>query len=187
MPRSPLSKKHNFGDRSPENKSFHIPGLMHIYALIEYLNSGVLTLNSSKFFAGIIMILINVGSKFIQISFSKSSETYLKQTVSKEVLVFAMAWLGTRDIYTAFILMAIFVLLSDYLFNEETKFCIVPQQYRVLHKLIDVNNDGDVSDVELSSAIALLQKAKAEKNKKAQKQAFVQFNFQKISGDHSNF
>ena len=38
---------------------------------ISYLNHHVLYLNNSKFFAGVIMILLNVGSKFIQIQFSK--------------------------------------------------------------------------------------------------------------------
>jgi hypothetical protein len=154
---------------------FRVPGLMQGYAFIEYLNSGVMSLNSNKFFAGIIMILINVGSKFLTIKISKSSEEYLKRIVSKELLVFAMAWLGTRDIYTAFILMTIFVFLSDYIFNEEASMCIVPKEYRVLHTLMDTDNNGDVSDVELSAAIKLLEKAKLEKKKKLQKQTFIQF------------
>jgi uncharacterized protein YuzE len=40
---------------------------------------------------------------------------------------------------------------------------------------MDIDNDGDVSDIELSNAIKLLEKAKSEKNKKLQKQAFLQF------------
>lgn len=170
-----LKKTFKTNNNSIDSAFFQVPGLMQGYAFIEYLNSGVMSLNSNKFFAGIIMILINVGSKFITIKFSKSSEEYLRRTVSKELLVFAMAWLGTRDIYTAFILMAIFVFLSDYLFNEEDSLCIVPKKYRVLHTLMDIDNDGDVSDIELSNAIKLLEKAKSEKNKKLQKQAFLQF------------
>ena len=41
---------------------------------ISYMNHHVMYLNNSKFFAGIVMILLNVGSKFIQIQFSKSTE-----------------------------------------------------------------------------------------------------------------
>ena len=95
-------------------------------------------LNNSKFFAGVIMILLNVGSKFITIQFSKSTEEYMKYTVSKQLLVFAMAWMGTRDIYTALGLTAVFTILSDHLFNEESSLCIVPEDYRVLNKLIDI-------------------------------------------------
>jgi hypothetical protein len=127
------------------------------------------------------MILLNIGSKFITIQFSKSTEEYMRNTVSKQLLVFAMAWMGTRDIYTALGLTAVFTILSDHLFNEESRLCIVPPKYRVLHKIIDTNNDGDVSETEISAAIAILDKAKKEKEKKAQKEAFSKFNYSKIS------
>ena len=133
------------------------------------LNSHVYTLNDSKYFAGVMMILLNVGSKFITIKFSKSTEEYIKYSVTKQILVFSMAWLGTRDIYTALGLTAIFSVLSEYLFNEESSMCIVPHEYRVLHKLLDTDNDGVVSQTEIAEAQAILEKAKREKNKKMQK------------------
>ena len=141
-------------------------------------------LNNSKFFAGIVMILLNVGSKFITIQFSKSTEEYMKWSVSKQLLIFAMAWMGTRDIYAALGLTAVFTILSEHLFNEESTLCIVPHRYRVLHKLVDTNNDGAVSDIELSAAIAVLEKAKREKEKKAQKEAFSKFDFHKYDYDN---
>ena len=150
---------------------------------VGYMNSHIMYLNNSKFFAGIIMILLNVGSKFSAIQFSKSTEEYMKYTVSKQILVFSMAWMGTRDIYTSLGLTAVFTILSDHLFNEESSLCIVPHQYRILHKLIDTNNDGDVNETELSAAIAVLEKAKREKQRQGQKEAFSKFNFQKYNYD----
>ena len=148
--------------------------------LITMFNNNVVYLNNSKYFAGIVMILLNVGSKFIQIQFSKSTEEYLKYTVSKQLLVFSMAWMGTRDIYASLGLAAIFTVLSDYLFNEESTLCIVPSRYRVLNKLIDTNNDGIITEAEIKSAIAVLEKSKKEKQKKIQKEAFSKFDYQKI-------
>lgn len=148
---------------------------------ISYLNHHIMYLNNSKFFAGVIMILLNIGSKFIQIQFSKSTEEYMKYSVSKQLLVFAMAWMGTRDIYTALGLTAVFTILSEYLFNEESHLCIVPHKYRVLHKLMDTNNDDNVSETELAAAIAVLEKAKREKQRKAQKDAYSKFDFEKYN------
>jgi hypothetical protein len=122
------------------------------------------------------MILLNIGSKFITIQFSKSTEEYLKMNVTKQILVFSMAWMGTRDIYTALVLTAVFTILSDHLFNEESPYCIVPEKYKVLNKLVDTNEDGVVSEQELTSAIAILEKAKKAKTKKEQQQAFLTFN-----------
>ena len=147
---------------------------------ISYANRHIMYLNNSKFFAGVIMILLNVGSKFIQIQFSKSTEEYMKYSVSKQLLVFSMAWMGTRDIYTALGLTAVFTILSEYLFNEECSLCIVPHQYRVLHKLLDTNNDNIVSETELAAAIAVLEKAKREKQRKAQKEAYSKFDFERF-------
>lgn len=146
---------------------------------ISYINNNVMHLNNSKFFAGIVMILLNVGSKFITIQFSKSTEEYMKYTVTKQILVFSMAWMGTRDIYTALGLTAIFTILSEYLFNEESSLCIVPYKYRVLHKLIDTNSDGNVTEVEVASAIAVLEKANREKQRKMQREAFKKFDFER--------
>jgi hypothetical protein len=142
-------------------------------------------LNSSKFFAGIVMILLNVGSKFIAIQFSKSTEEYLKMNVTKQLLVFAMAWMGTRDIYTALILTAVFTVLSDHLFNEESPYCVVPKKYRILADLVDTNNDGIVSEEELNSAIAILEKSKKERNQKNQKNSLLMFH-QYVSDGNTN-
>jgi hypothetical protein len=150
---------------------------------IGYINHHILYLNNSKFFAGVVMILLNIGSKFITIQFSKSTEEYMKYTISKQLLVFAMAWMGTRDIYAALGLTAVFTILSDYLFNEESSLCIVPHKYRVLEKLMDTNNDGIVSETELASAITVLEKAKREKQKQQQKEAFSKFDFEKHNYD----
>jgi len=148
-----------------------------------YINHHVMYLNNSKFFAGVVMILLNVGSKFISIQFSKSTEEYMKYTISKQILVFAMAWMGTRDIYAALGLTAVFTILSEHLFNEESTMCIVPHQYRVLDKLIDTNEDGVVSESELAAAIAVLEKAKKETQRKNQKDSFSKFDFQKFNFD----
>jgi hypothetical protein len=150
----------------------------------DFVNHHVVYLNNSKFFAGVIMILLNVGSKFIAIQFSRSTEEYMKFSLSKQLLVFAMAWMGTRDIYTALGLTAVFTILSEHLFNEESNLCIVPQEYRILNKLIDTNEDGIVSETELSAAIAVLEKAKREKQRMEQKNAFSKFNFEKFYYDN---
>jgi hypothetical protein len=143
--------------------------------IFSFMNNHIIFLNNSKFFAGVIMILLNVGSKFIPIQFSRSAEEYLKMNITKQLLVFAMAWMGTRDIYTALLLTALFIILSDHLFNDESRYCIVPEKSRVFMKLADVNNDGIVTEQELNNALAILEKAKREKIKNEQITIFSQF------------
>jgi hypothetical protein len=93
--------------------------------------------------------------------------------------------MGPRDIYNALALTAIFTILSEYLFNEESKMCIVPEKYRVLHKLIDINCDNTISDTEVMAAVAVLEKSNKEKQKKKQNELFSNFNFEKYNYDNN--
>jgi hypothetical protein len=144
-------------------------------SFFEYINSRILYLNNSKFFAGIVMIMLNIGSKFITIHFSKSTEEYLKMSVSKQIMIFAMAWMGTRDIYTSLILTGIFVILSDHLFNEESNQCIIPYKHRVLHKLA-AESPTKVSDAEIQNAKAVLEKAEKDSQLEQHKLTLLKFN-----------
>lgn len=142
---------------------------------LNYVHTHILYLNSSKFFAGIVMILLNVGSKFIPIQFSRSSEEYLKMSVTKQLLVFSMAWMGTRDIYTSLMLTAAFTILSDHLFNEDSNYCVVPEKYRVLSTVLDTNNDGAVTEDEIKNAMGILEKARKEKRVQKQRKDFAMY------------
>ena len=54
----------------------------------EVMHKRIGSLNSSKFFAGIMMILLNIGSKYITVKLSKSQEAYLRNYVLREILIF---------------------------------------------------------------------------------------------------
>lgn len=118
----------------------------------------IMAANGSKLFAGMVIVLLNVGSKFVTFKLSASMEEYIKQSLGPQILVFAMAWMGTRDIYTSLMITLAFIILSDFLFNEESSACIVPNDYRVLHGIADVNKDGVVTASELAQAKATLAK-----------------------------
>lgn len=142
---------------------------------LAYLHENILSLNDSKFFAGIIMILLNVGSKFITMRFSKSQEAYLKLVLSRQLLIFSIAWMGTRDIYMSLLITAIFVILADFVLNEESKFCILPNNFKDFYKLLDTNEDGILTDEEVDNSIRILEKAKQMNATQRQKVAYEKY------------
>lgn len=117
-------------------------------------------LNNSKFFAGLVMIMLNIGSKYVTIELSKSQEEYLKNNVGRQILIFAISWMGSRDILIALALTAIFTVLTDHLFNEQSSLCLIPQKYRNYEHLLDLDNDNEVTDEEIKKATEILEKAK---------------------------
>jgi hypothetical protein len=125
----------------------------------------VKTLNDNKFFAGIIMLVMNIGSKYISIELSKTQENYIKYSLGRQILIFAVLWMGTRDIVTALILTIAFILFADYLFNEHSNYCIIPEKYKELNMILDTE-ENRVTQKEVNDAIKILKTArKLKKNK----------------------
>ena len=135
-----------------------------INTLFEYLGR----LNNSKFFAGLIMILLNIGSKYITIELSKSQEEYLKNKVGRQILIFAISWMGSRDILVALALTGIFTVLTNHLFNEESRFCVIPQKYRNYEHLLDLDKNNVVTEDEIKKARELLSKVNKKEQKREQ-------------------
>lgn len=109
-------------------------------SFFEFIHNQIMSMNNSKFFAGLVIISLNVASKFVTLKLSKTTETYLKYTFSRQILIFAMAWMATRDIYMALILTAVFVILADYLFNENSSFCCFTDDFKKHYLTIDNTN-----------------------------------------------
>ena len=125
-------------------------------------------LNNSKFFSGVVMILLNIGSKYITIELSKSQEAYLRNSLGRQLLIFAIAWMGSKDILIALALTAIFNILANHLFNEQSKFCIIPARYRNYEDVLDLNGDGKVTEKEIKKAKEVLAAVKNKDNLREQ-------------------
>ena len=134
-----------------------------LYSFMDYFHNHVKSVNDSKIFAGIMIITLNIASKFVNIKLSKTMESYLKNTFSRQILVFAIAWMGTRDVYIAFVISLIFVILADYLFNEESPFCVLNEKFTNHHlSLLETTQNAKVfTKDDVDNATALLTKAQA--------------------------
>lgn len=127
--------------------------------MYQRLLQGIQSLNQSKFFAGIVMLLMNIGSKYITIELSENQQELLRNSIIRQLFIFTIVWMGTRDIVAALILTAVFTILTQYLFHENSRLCILPKQLRQLKKSIDVNNDNVLSQDEINRAIRILSEA----------------------------
>ena len=132
--------------------------------ILDYLHEHIKRVNDSKIFAGLMIITLNIVSRFVTIKLSKSMESYLKYTFSKYVLVFTIAWMGTRDIYVATTIMLIYIVIMDYLLDDDSMFCILPEEFKNYHTDL-LENDGeneDVSDEDIKKPEKILERAKKQ-------------------------
>ena len=103
------------------------------------------TLNQSKYFAGIMMIFLNLGSKYITMELSENQDELFKNKIIRRFLVFTVVFVATRDIFVSLIITGIFVILVSGLFNENSRFALVTkpvisqvteEEYRQAKKIV---------------------------------------------------
>tara|TARA_Y100001980_G_C14481890_1_gene260255 strand:+ start:111 stop:524 length:414 start_codon:yes stop_codon:yes gene_type:complete len=116
-------------------------------------------INNSKYLTGIALIILNLFSKYIQIKLTKSQEEFIKNMITREILIFTIIFIGIRDIITSIIMTAAFIILSDTVFNHKSKFCILPEKYKKLENTLDLNKDGKVTNEEIEKAKKILKNA----------------------------
>ncbi len=145
-------------------------------SLFANIGAALASLNNSKFFAGIVMIMMNIGSKYISIKLTKSQEQYLKNNVAKQMLIFAIAWMATKDVLIALAITAIFHVLANHLLNEESSLCVIPQKWRNFEILLDADDDGKVTEEEIEKAKEVLQKSRLKNIKKEALRNMNEFN-----------
>ena len=130
-------------------------------------------INESKLLAAISMLLINIGSKYIELKISDSQAEYMRNEIGREILIFAMVFVGTKDIILSFIVTAAFIILSNTIFHEESNYCIIPEKYIKVKKLVDKNNDNKITNEELNNAYEILNKVKKQNIENMTKETII--------------
>lgn len=126
------------------------------------------SLNNSKLLSGLAMLVLNLFSKYVQLNLSKTQEEYIRNAITREILIFTIIFMGTRDIITSILLTAAFVILSSTVFNEKSRLCIMSSKYTKLNDALDINHDNHISEDEINKARDILYKANIQKNKETQ-------------------
>jgi hypothetical protein len=90
------------------------------------LEAGIGILNNSKYFVAIMMLFLNLGSRYISMELSQLHEDFLSNAFIRRFLVFTVVFIATRDVKVALISTAVFIVLVSGIFNEDSKYCILP-------------------------------------------------------------
>lgn len=72
----------------------------------------IATLNDNKLFLGVMMIILNIGSRHLVDEFSANPEEYSRNLVLRRIAIFAVCFVATHDIISAIVLTAAFIIIS---------------------------------------------------------------------------
>jgi hypothetical protein len=76
--------------------------------------------DSTILFTGIMMLVLNIGSRDILHEFSDNDEEYKRNILLRRIAIFAVCFIGTRDIAHSLILTAAFVVLATGLHHSKS-------------------------------------------------------------------
>jgi hypothetical protein len=144
------------------------------------INNGINSLNSSTFFAGVMMICLNIGSRYIQLNLDESTESYIKYALTKEIMVFTISWMATRNIYMSLGLTAVFIVLADFIMNEKSRYCLLPKKFIQSRRMNELVDNKILSEKEINDALEVLERAKVQKFKQNQLNYLASYDLNKF-------
>ena len=85
------------------------------------------SINSSPLFAGIMMLLLNVGSRFVIEDISKTQQEWFSNQLMRRLVIFAICFMATKDIVTSVILTGGFIVFTQGIFAEDNPLSVLPK------------------------------------------------------------
>jgi hypothetical protein len=82
------------------------------------------SVNSNPYFIGIMMLLLNLGGRFLSLEISKEQEKVLSMPIVRRFFLFAVLFVATRNVVIAGGLAILVILCLGYLFNENSDLCL---------------------------------------------------------------
>jgi hypothetical protein len=110
-------------------------------------------LNSSSYFLGLMMILLNIGSKYLMIEFGSIIDYVFNIKFIRRLMLFTVFFVATRNVKTSIVLTGIFIVLSFELFNDKSNNCIIPPTWL---KYMENESKQKNSKTEIQHALSIL-------------------------------
>ena len=88
--------------------------------VLEYLQIYFDQLAENKLFIGLLMLLVNIGARFIIEELSDEHRAVVKSDRFRKIVIFSSVFMATRDVVIALTVTIIFVVLINEILSQET-------------------------------------------------------------------
>ena len=129
--------------------------------------------NTNPYFIGVMMLLLNLGGRFLALEISKEQEKFLAQPAVRRFFLFAVLFVATRNFVIAAGLAVIVIILLGYLLNENSELCLWRSCLVPSKKASDGSTGATESFTGLSSEEAMILKRLQDKQMSAQQKEKV--------------
>ena len=108
---------------------------------LDPLSSTLFSLNTNPYLIGMLMILLNLGGRFLPMELTKQQEAFLQNGWVRPVILFTAIFIATRNLAVAFWLTLIIFSILWFLANETSAFCMIPGWCKQLHEPLEEQED----------------------------------------------
>jgi hypothetical protein len=84
--------------------------------------------NTNPYFIGLMMLLLNLGGRFLAMEVTKQQERFFQNTWVRGGLIFVVVFVATRNVLVAFWLSLLILILVRLLFNENSAFYLLQRE-----------------------------------------------------------
>lgn len=99
-------------------------------------------LNTSPFVSGCIMLIMNLGGKYVMMDVPDGMNYFFSHPFIRKLTILCIAFVATRNLKTSLFITLIFILFSRFLMNENSNYCIPFIKKNHKKKLLNLNNNG---------------------------------------------
>jgi hypothetical protein len=101
-----------------------MPALVAQSFAINPLEQAFMAINTNPYFIGLMMLLLNLGGRFLGMEISKEQEKLFQNPWVRRALVFTVLFVATRNVFVAAIMTLFVLLFMSFLFNENSDLCL---------------------------------------------------------------
>ena len=94
--------------------------------MMDPLSSMILWLNTNPYLIGILMLLLNLGGRYLTLELTKKQEAFLQAPWTRVAIFFTVIFIATRNLVAAFWVTLAFFFVIWIVANENSPFCMIP-------------------------------------------------------------
>ena len=93
------------------------------------MDSALINLSNSPIFNGSIMLLSNIGGKYLALDLPNNIDVLFENyAILRYLILFSVFFIATRDIKISVLLTLFYFIVIKFLINENSRFCIIEKK-----------------------------------------------------------
>jgi hypothetical protein len=102
------------------------PGVPLQQGGMDPVSGAIMWLNTNPYLIGMLMLLLNLGGRFLAMELTKKQEAFLQATWVRPAIFFTVIFIATRNLVAAFWVTLLFFFIIWVAANENSPFCMIP-------------------------------------------------------------